>query len=105
MDGSWNNFSVKFDPQKSSGHAAVPFNGSWSTSYLSNDTWIGTASVPTGSDVGGEAEIQVKARDSYQGDVNEELDTNGDGNSEGTDTQHHWATLFKEISSTFQKPC
>jgi len=90
MDNNWRDFYVRYDPQGSGGAPPVNFSGNWLTTTFENDSWIGVANIPSGQEnkYKGEAIIQVKARDSFQGDVNEELDTNGDGDSDGPDTLH-----------------
>ena len=91
MDTGWGDLFVRFDPQgEDAGADPLDFTGGWSPTTLPNDTWIGTANIPSENfdEYVGGAIIQVRARDSFQGDQNEELDTNGDGNSNGIDANH-----------------
>jgi len=69
------------------GNFSIPVNGNWGNYVFNNDLWTGACDFSEWS--GGEnAIVSVDAEDAFEGDINAKLDINGDGNSDGTDTNH-----------------
>jgi len=69
------------------GNFSIPVNGSWGSHIFNNDLWQGACDFSEWS--GGEyAIVSVDAEDAFEGDINANLDINGDGNSDGEDTNH-----------------
>jgi len=87
-------FSSPMDPNKAhiaimpeQGNFAIPVNGNFGKCIFNNDWFIGACDFSEWQ--GGEnAIVSVDAEDAFEGDINAKLDINGDGNSDGTDTNH-----------------
>jgi len=99
----------------------VNANGSFSSVVFNNDLWQGTCEFSEWHG-GGDAVLVVDGEDAFKGDINAKLDTDGDGNSNGEDTNHKFKVkieppqvtdhepgsddvdIYQQISITFSKP-
>ena len=88
MDLTWGNTKFSLDPRgKGTGHGPIDFNGSWSVQGDDN-TWQGTVDIAGGDPTQMDSipseycDIAILARDSFNDDDINGLDTDGDGEAE-----------------------
>jgi hypothetical protein len=79
---------VRVKSEKGGGENYVVSGGWTGGTIFGRDVWEGTFTIDSWEDTASKAVLVVDAKDDFEGDVNERLDTDGDGNSNGVDERH-----------------
>jgi Tol biopolymer transport system component len=81
----------------------------WNSDVFDNQEWVGHVVIPVDwpvdeAQVPESAIVYVDARDAFKGDINSTLDTDGDGDSEGWDTNHRFAVCVTNVAIPVTHP-
>jgi hypothetical protein len=81
------------------GTFSIEGNGLFVSAVLNNDLWVGSFDFSQWP-VEEIAVLRVDAIDLFQGDINDQLDLDGDGDSDGTDRNHRFGVGAPRVIST-----